>query len=262
MLIRIDAQSGEAYGSRTISVMIGRQGFAYDQNGDLYIAKFYNGELYRIDPATGEATLVGSVGFNLVSGLAINPVDSQLWGVRLTGDLYRIDKQSAASNLIGNTGFMNMEDIVFDETGKLFGIYGGQNEINRLISIDPTTAVGDTIGSTGVQGITGLAVHDTVVVRITDDTKQTLPTVYALRQNYPNPFNPTTTIEFDLPRNSKVTLKVFNILGEEVVTLLSASLPSGSYQYEWDASDYASGVYLYRLEAEGFVQTRKMILMR
>ena len=244
-----------------VPVMIGRQGLAYDLNGDLYIARFYNGQLYRIDPVTGIATLVGSVGFNLVSGLAINPVDSQLWGVRLTGDLYQIDKQNAASNLIGNTGFMNMEDIVFDEAGQLFGIYGGQNEINRLISIDPTTGVGDTIGSTGVRGITGLAVEDTVV-GIADDTKETLPTVYALRQNYPNPFNPTTTIEFDLPKTSEVSLKVFNILGEEVATLLSASLHSGSYTYEWDASGLASGVYLYRLEAEGYVQTRKMILMK
>jgi hypothetical protein len=59
-----------------------------------------------------------------------------------------------------------------------------------------------------------------------------------------------------------VTLKVFNILGEEVATLVSDRLSAGSYSYEWDASHLASGVYLYRLEADGFVQTRKMILMR
>ena len=262
LLIRIDAQSGEAYGSMTIPIMIGRQGLAYDPNGDLYIVRYYNGQLYRIDPVTGIAALVGSVGFNLVSGLAINPVDSQLWGVRLTGDLYRIDKQSATSTLIGNTGFNNMEDIVFDETGQLFGIYGGSNEVSRLISIDPATAVGDTIGSTGVQGITGLAVRG-VVPGITDITKEILPSVYELRQNYPNPFNPLTTIEFDLPKSSLVTLKVYNILGEEVATFVSARLSAGSYSYEWNASNVASGVYLYSLETEsGFVQTMKMILMK
>jgi hypothetical protein len=85
---------------------------------------------------------------------------------------------------------------------------------------------------------------------------------FRLYANYPNPFNPTTTIEFDLPKTSKVTLKVFNILGEEVAILLSASLLSGSHSVDWDASNLASGVYLYRLQAGGYVETRKMVLMR
>jgi glucuronoarabinoxylan endo-1,4-beta-xylanase len=83
-----------------------------------------------------------------------------------------------------------------------------------------------------------------------------------LHQNYPNPFNPSTIIEFNLPVTSKVTLKVFNILGEEVATLLSASLLLGSHSVTWDASNLASGVYLYRLQAGDYVETRKMILMR
>jgi len=85
---------------------------------------------------------------------------------------------------------------------------------------------------------------------------------FSLEQNYPNPFNPTTTVAFYLPEKSEVSLKVFNLLGEEVSTLLSASLLSGSHSVDWDAGNLASGVYLYRLEADGFVQTRKMILMR
>jgi hypothetical protein len=86
---------------------------------------------------------------------------------------------------------------------------------------------------------------------------------FNLKQNYPNPFNPSTTIRFDLPKTSKVTLKIFNILGEEIATLVSDQLSAGSYSYEWSGTGgMASGVYLYRLEAEGFVQTRKMILMK
>ncbi|UCG55151.1 MAG: T9SS type A sorting domain-containing protein, partial [Dehalococcoidia bacterium] len=86
---------------------------------------------------------------------------------------------------------------------------------------------------------------------------------------YPNPFNPSTTIEFDLPKTSQVTLKIYNILGEEVATLVSDRLTAGSYSYEWNASNLSSGVYLYRLsvgsltgEAGDFVETRKMVLMR
>jgi hypothetical protein len=85
---------------------------------------------------------------------------------------------------------------------------------------------------------------------------------YSLSQNYPNPFNPITTIEFDLPKTSDVILKVFNILGEEVATLVSDRLTADSYSYEWDASNLASGVYLYRLQAGEYVAARKMMLLR
>jgi photosystem II stability/assembly factor-like uncharacterized protein len=85
---------------------------------------------------------------------------------------------------------------------------------------------------------------------------------FNLHQNYPNPFNPTTTIEFELPKSSEVSLKIFNLLGEEIATLLSASLLSGTHSVEWDASAIPSGVYLYRLQTGNQVETRKMVLMR
>jgi Zn-dependent M28 family amino/carboxypeptidase len=85
---------------------------------------------------------------------------------------------------------------------------------------------------------------------------------FNLYQNYPNPFNPITTIEFDLPKTGEVTIKIFNILGQEVATLVMEKLAAGSYKYIFDASGLVSGVYLYRLETDKFVQIRKMVLMR
>jgi hypothetical protein len=85
---------------------------------------------------------------------------------------------------------------------------------------------------------------------------------WQLFQNYPNPFNPTTTIEFSLPQSGFVSLKIYNILGEEVAVLVSEKLNAGQYKYEWDASSLVSGVYLYELTAAGFVQTRKMVLLK
>ncbi|OGN89812.1 MAG: hypothetical protein A2Y88_12030 [Chloroflexi bacterium RBG_13_48_10] len=99
------------------------------------------------------------------------------------------------------------------------------------------------------------------VTNIADKTVSINQT-FTLHQNYPNPFNPSTIITFELPKSNEVLLKIYNVLGEEVATLLSASLPSGSYQYEWDASGMASGVYLYRLQAGEYVETRKLVLMR
>jgi hypothetical protein len=89
-----------------------------------------------------------------------------------------------------------------------------------------------------------------------------IPTFYALEQNYPNPFNPSTTIEFALPKSAFVTLKVYNLLGEEVATLVAEQRSAGIHKLNWDASGLASGMYLYRLEAGSFVQTKKLILMR
>jgi len=94
-----------------------------------------------------------------------------------------------------------------------------------------------------------------------------LPSVYALGQNYPNPFNPETRIEFSLPHASYVRIEVYNILGGLVKTLLSDRLPAGRMAITWDGryedgQAAASGIYLYKMVAEGYTETRKMILLK
>jgi len=91
---------------------------------------------------------------------------------------------------------------------------------------------------------------------------QNTPKEFSLKQNYPNPFNPATNIEFSLPKSEFVTLKIFNLLGQEVTTLVSEKLKSGTYQYTWNAGSLASGVYMYHLQTENYTETRKMVLMR
>jgi hypothetical protein len=80
--------------------------------------------------------------------------------------------------------------------------------------------------------------------------------------NYPNPFNPQTTIQLVLPKAGFVSLKIYNVLGQEVATLVSDNLSAGSYKYVWNASNFASGIYIYHLEANGSVMDKKMILMK
>jgi hypothetical protein len=89
-----------------------------------------------------------------------------------------------------------------------------------------------------------------------------IPTSFSLEQNYPNPFNPTTVIQYNLPRSTSVSLKVYNTLGQEVRTLVNGSQPAGRHTVEFDARSLASGVYLYKLEAGTFVATRKLLLLR
>ena len=95
-----------------------------------------------------------------------------------------------------------------------------------------------------------------------------VPKVYALMQNYPNPFNPTTTIQYDLPKASHVTLRVYDVLGREVATLVDGIQAASSYRLQWNATAYASGVYFYRIQAQSqdgsksFTSVKKLLLMK
>ncbi|GEM_PF-4759393 len=95
-----------------------------------------------------------------------------------------------------------------------------------------------------------------------DNPNIELPGSFALSNNYPNPFNAQTNISFDLPKASKVNLTIYNLLGQKVKTLVDKSLPAGQHTVIWDAGNYASGVYFYKLQAGDFVTTKKMNLLK
>jgi hypothetical protein len=101
--------------------------------------------------------------------------------------------------------------------------------------------------------------NNTTVTEVKD---LTVPFVFSLEQNYPNPFNPSTTISYQVPEKEFVTLKVYNVLGKEVTTLVSEEKAVGKYEVKFDASSLTSGIYFYRLQAGSFVETKKMILIK
>jgi hypothetical protein len=89
-----------------------------------------------------------------------------------------------------------------------------------------------------------------------------VPTIFALLQNYPNPFNPTTSFEFQVASSEFVTLKIFDVLGREVATLVNEVRPAGVYTVRWDATSLPSGAYYYRLQAGLYVESKKLVLMK
>ncbi|MBK9096828.1 MAG: T9SS type A sorting domain-containing protein [bacterium] len=94
------------------------------------------------------------------------------------------------------------------------------------------------------------------------DSQDKLPEIYELAQNYPNPFNPCTVISYQMPVNGKVTLKVYDVLGNEIVVLVDEYKPAGSYEVNFDGTKLSSGVYIYKFETDLFIQTKKMILAK
>ncbi len=159
-------------------------------------------------------------------------------------------------------------------SGATFYINDGSTTDSLALRIDADTDVMDATEPTWPENITGLVTqfdaYQLLPRRLTDfdpstgvgDENNTLPKTYTLDQNYPNPFNPTTTIKFSLPQNGFVTLKIYDMLGREVATLVNREMQASYQTVEFDASHLASGVYVYRLKVNNFISAKKLMLMK
>lgn len=175
--------------------------------------------------------------------------------------------------------------IVYDSATATVKIYKNGSLTNSVVqtAFNFTAGTGFTVGGySSSAGLEGLMDEFRFYKRALDSTEiantwnanlgviisgitpvsNTVPKDYALNQNYPNPFNPVTKISFDLPKSGLVTLKIFDVLGREVKTLVNEVKNAGSYLVDFDASTFSSGTYFYRLESNGFVSTKKMLLIK
>jgi len=109
---------------------------------------------------------------------------------------------------------------------------------------------------------TGAKIYKRTFVVSVEELDSEIPVDYKLEQNFPNPFNPTTTIQFSIPELSFVKIEVFNTLGEKVTTLVSEELFAGNYKYEWIAENLPSGIYFYKMKADSYEQTKKLVLLK
>ena len=184
--------------------------------------------------ADGGDSWVQQISNNTIDLLSIHPVDSlNVWAVGNSGIVLNTSDGGILWNLITVPTKLNLNDVFFLNNN--LGWIVGDSGIVICIRNDSLTSV---------------------------QNKSSVPTSFKLLQNFPNPFNPSTKIKYSIPAQSFVTLKVYDLLGREVATLVNEEHTAGNYEAEFNGKDLPSGVYFYQLKANEYVETKKMVLLR
>ena len=275
-VLRVNASEGDAYKLFELNLTDARS-IDFDTSGTLY-ALLKTGEIYTIDLETAATNLILDSNFTL-AGIAFNPINNELWAT--TGSLFtnkdrvmKLDLITPDTTIIGKTGLnVVTNNIAFDGGGILYGVTGNSTQLSNLIRINTANAVGTIVGSIGFKHITGIDLTSGSITSVKEDrTIPSVPSEFALKQNYPNPFNPSTTIEFALPVQSRIKVKIYNLLGQVVNVIYDGIKDAGYHKLNWNSDDVSgnsvsSGIYFYELNAVGldgkeFNQMKKMILIK
>jgi len=266
-IVRLNSEGGDAIDFNRYFTSPGLKKVAFCNDNTTYVS-YDNGDLgvasldtisYSIVPV-----IIGNVGFP-ISTICFNPITNELWATasnypEMTEDrgLYKIRLTPSLDTLrVGISGLGQViKDIAFDSKGDLFGISG-----NQLVRIDTLDARVTVIGNLGVTNINSIAISPEIPDGIETHDGH-LPAAYKMYQNYPNPFNPVTTISYQIPKQCQVKLEIFDIQGREVTVLVDKIQDVGYKSVNFDAGGLAGGIYFYRIQADGYIQTKKLLLLK
>ena len=263
-VVKVDGENGQ--GLYQFKAPFTLSAMTFDPSGDL-IGVASTQKVYMMDLATGDTTYLVTSKIK-VAALAIEPLTEEVYvSIDATSNkdrIYKMNKTTGDTTLVGNAGIGNniIRALTFDNQGNLWGAYGEENVVSSLIKIDKTTGAATVVGPTNYRGIFGLAFAPDSITAI--ENEQMNPSTYALFNNYPNPFNPSTIISYQLPENSFVSLKVYDVIGNEVATLVNEQQTAGvkNVTFRLKEKELGSGIYFYQLKAGSFVQTKKMLLLK
>jgi photosystem II stability/assembly factor-like uncharacterized protein len=261
----IDASTGTAVGGWPALTNIG------------IILKTTDSGITWVEQLSGSFGCLYSITFtNSVTGFAVGVWEDQ------RGPLTRFFQTTDGGNtwlqnttMIGN-GYFN--DVFFTDfnNGTIAGSTffggtilrttdGGQNWILQISNTGELSGVSFTDANNGwAVGDNGTILHTTNggVSFVEEEEINEIPSIYFLSNNFPNPFNPSTKINYSIPQSSNAEIKVFDILGNEIETLVNEVKPAGTYELTWYAGNLPSGVYFYQLKAGEFIETKKMLLLK
>ncbi|OIO17023.1 MAG: hypothetical protein COT22_13450 [Ignavibacteria bacterium CG08_land_8_20_14_0_20_37_9] len=239
---------------------------AFDISGNL-IGVASTQRVYKFDLASGDTTYLVTSKIK-VAALALQPTTEDVWvSIDATTNndrLYKINKETGDTIFVGNAGIGNsiIRALAFDDNGNLYGVYGEENVVSSFIKIDKSSGAASTVGTTNYRGVFGLTFSPDSITAVQPEPMKS--SSYALFNNYPNPFNPSTVISYQLPENSFVSLKVYDVIGNEVATLVNELQTAGikNVTFKLKDKELGSGIYFYQLKAGNFVQTKKMLLLK
>ena len=192
---------------------------------------------------------IGSIG-NLSNGVIDLIADEKINQVQGNQLIHRLDK--AVIRLNNSNEFLALVDMVLFKVRVLVLRISNQ--------IDATTAAELNYSADGVIDLISDIESRPVNTPKVED--YLVPNSFEVKQNYPNPFNPTTNIEFSIPKDANVSIKIYDILGKEVSTLVNEQRSAGTYIINWNASNFSSGIYFYRVSAGECTETKKMFLVK
>lgn len=264
--------------SSFLTIGSNRTGFAtINVNGTPYtstqVLTFTNGSnvnLQAVTPTTGTQTRYA---FKNWSNGGANPQTITINGNQTItanyGAQYRITGSTTYSTIVGANTFYDSASVFqfaiasrrVNDNGTMWYFHGWTGIGTNSYTSPNSTGQDSAVLWSMTNPIVEQAVWTTEPIGINNISVE-IPKEYSLLQNYPNPFNPTTNIRFDLPKNGFVTLKVYNMLGKEIATLISKNLNAASYVVDFNAAELPSGIYFYKLQAGDFTSIKKMSLIK
>jgi len=273
-LVSIVANLGTAVPIAAITgLLLGQNiiGMGYDfSTATMYLATSDFGippstQLYTLNIGTGAAIFIANItNAPGLLAIAVN-CDGEIYGFDAAGDnLVNINPNTGTGTIVGSLGvdaLVVAQDADFDpESGMLYWTtFNGAS--CELRSVDVNTG-NSTLITAWAADLISFGIYGDCPPTGVEQTSDEVPSEYKLSQNYPNPFNPTTNIEYSIPSESFVELKVYDILGNEVASLVNEQQQAGVYRADFTADNLPSGMYFARITANEFTQVVKMILLK
>jgi len=238
-----------------------------DSKGTLYVGSI-DAKLYAIDISSGTMKWSFATSGPIQSTPTISN-QGNIFVANDNGEVYSLDSNHVvrwyykASNAIVSPLLYYKSTLFFGTLGnEVIALYDSSQSSSYMKSSVTAQVLEDPMWSTFQGNIRRTGMADVSTSTGVENDKSIVPTNYALFQNYPNPFNPSTIISYELPSNSKVTIKVYNMLGQQLFMLVNDYQSVGYHEVKFESSSLPSGIYFYQMTAGSYVQTKKMILMK